>query len=314
MTFLQLLSVYLARKSRMQSPQVPHTFDVKEYKILWSRITREWFDNQPNADDNVVADPRFRPSVVSRYITSPLMVCADPPPCGVLLSSLSQAPHKNHHRETFPAQVRINLLVLRSIIVRMAATTTTTTGSSRRGMRRCCTVHQRSRTTVVLLAQLFAALLLLLMASSDISGAFAFVSSSSSSSSRAAAASASRSDRRSAQTTATTSPADAGVRELRYSANRDEDSDNSGEDVSVTWLTTDDETATTTANPQSTTTTTMETRSAGSASGSSKWDSLNPKIKERIVRAGQERAIANKKKREPDTDKKRRTYTHVLYD
>ena len=39
----------------------------------------------------------------------------------------------------------------------------------------------------------------------------------------------------------------------------------------------------------------------------SRWESLNPKIKERIVKAGQERAIANKKKREPAQAKKRRT-------
>jgi len=40
----------------------------------------------------------------------------------------------------------------------------------------------------------------------------------------------------------------------------------------------------------------------------SRWDELNPKIKERIVRAGQERAIANKQKREPELAKKRRTF------
>lgn len=38
----------------------------------------------------------------------------------------------------------------------------------------------------------------------------------------------------------------------------------------------------------------------------SRWDSLNPKIKARIVKEGQERAIRNKKKREPAEVKKRR--------
>jgi hypothetical protein len=38
-----------------------------------------------------------------------------------------------------------------------------------------------------------------------------------------------------------------------------------------------------------------------------KWDLLHPDIRQRIQRAGQERAVANKKKREPETDKKRRT-------
>jgi hypothetical protein len=43
---------------------------------------------------------------------------------------------------------------------------------------------------------------------------------------------------------------------------------------------------------------------------SARWDSLNPKIKERIIKKGQERAIANKKKREPAQDKRRRKWTH----
>ena len=38
----------------------------------------------------------------------------------------------------------------------------------------------------------------------------------------------------------------------------------------------------------------------------SRWDSLNPKIKARIVKEAQERAIRNKKKREPVAEKKRR--------
>jgi predicted RNA-binding protein with RPS1 domain len=41
---------------------------------------------------------------------------------------------------------------------------------------------------------------------------------------------------------------------------------------------------------------------------SSRWGSLNPAVKERIIQKGQERAIANKKKREPEQDKKRREY------
>jgi hypothetical protein len=41
---------------------------------------------------------------------------------------------------------------------------------------------------------------------------------------------------------------------------------------------------------------------------SSRWGSLNPSVKERIIQKGQEKAIANKKKREPEQDKKRREY------
>jgi predicted RNA-binding protein with RPS1 domain len=41
---------------------------------------------------------------------------------------------------------------------------------------------------------------------------------------------------------------------------------------------------------------------------SSRWDSLNPTVKDRVIQKGQERAIANKKKREPGHDKKRREY------
>ncbi|KAL7568397.1 hypothetical protein ACA910_012116 [Epithemia clementina (nom. ined.)] len=43
----------------------------------------------------------------------------------------------------------------------------------------------------------------------------------------------------------------------------------------------------------------------------SKWDQLNPNVKQRIVKAAQERAIANKKKREPEQDKKRRLLMFV---
>jgi transcriptional accessory protein Tex/SPT6 len=42
--------------------------------------------------------------------------------------------------------------------------------------------------------------------------------------------------------------------------------------------------------------------------GISRWDSLNPKIKSRIVREAQERAIRAKKRREPSSVKKRRLY------
>ena len=45
---------------------------------------------------------------------------------------------------------------------------------------------------------------------------------------------------------------------------------------------------------------------------SSPWDSLNPKIKARIVQAGQERAIANKKKTESAQTKKRRKLVGLL--
>ncbi|GAX13928.1 small subunit ribosomal protein S1 [Fistulifera solaris] len=44
---------------------------------------------------------------------------------------------------------------------------------------------------------------------------------------------------------------------------------------------------------------------------SSRWDSLNPRVKERLVKAGQERAIVNKKKRESDQTKKRRMMMFV---
>ncbi|KAL3775005.1 hypothetical protein ACHAW5_003743 [Stephanodiscus triporus] len=40
----------------------------------------------------------------------------------------------------------------------------------------------------------------------------------------------------------------------------------------------------------------------------SRWDSLNPKIKSRIVKEAHERAIRNKKRREPASEKKRRLY------
>lgn len=41
---------------------------------------------------------------------------------------------------------------------------------------------------------------------------------------------------------------------------------------------------------------------------STRWDNLNPKIKARIVKSGQERAIVNKQKTEGVHSKKRRAY------
>jgi hypothetical protein len=38
-----------------------------------------------------------------------------------------------------------------------------------------------------------------------------------------------------------------------------------------------------------------------------RWQALNPKLKERLIEKGQQRAIANKAKRESALDKKRRT-------
>jgi hypothetical protein len=42
--------------------------------------------------------------------------------------------------------------------------------------------------------------------------------------------------------------------------------------------------------------------------GRQRWENLNPKIKQRLVEKGEAKAIANKKKREPSADKKRRKY------
>lgn len=47
--------------------------------------------------------------------------------------------------------------------------------------------------------------------------------------------------------------------------------------------------------------------------GRQRWESLNPKIKQRLIEKGQERAIANKKKREPASDKKRRECPFNLF-
>ena len=46
--------------------------------------------------------------------------------------------------------------------------------------------------------------------------------------------------------------------------------------------------------------------------GRQRWENLNPKIKERLVEKGQAKAIANKKKREPAGDKKRRKFNLVF--
>ena len=43
---------------------------------------------------------------------------------------------------------------------------------------------------------------------------------------------------------------------------------------------------------------------------SNRWESLHPKLKQRLIEKGQARAIANKKKREPAQDKKRRVMMH----
>jgi hypothetical protein len=42
--------------------------------------------------------------------------------------------------------------------------------------------------------------------------------------------------------------------------------------------------------------------------GRQRWENLNPKMKQRLIEKGQERAVANKQKREPAADKKRREY------
>lgn len=50
-------------------------------------------------------------------------------------------------------------------------------------------------------------------------------------------------------------------------------------------------------------------KKGASTSTMSRWTSLNPKIKERIVKEAHERAIRNKKRREPAATKKRRLYS-----
>jgi hypothetical protein len=46
--------------------------------------------------------------------------------------------------------------------------------------------------------------------------------------------------------------------------------------------------------------------------GASRWANLNPAIKARIIKEGQEKAIRNKEKREPKDAKKRREFLLVL--
>lgn len=51
---------------------------------------------------------------------------------------------------------------------------------------------------------------------------------------------------------------------------------------------------------------TAETDQVKKKKSMTRWGSLNPKVKARIVKEAHERAIRNKKKREPAADKKRR--------
>ena len=44
----------------------------------------------------------------------------------------------------------------------------------------------------------------------------------------------------------------------------------------------------------------------------SHWDNMNPRIKERLIKEGQERAVANKRKRESAQTKKRRKYEFMM--
>ena len=48
-------------------------------------------------------------------------------------------------------------------------------------------------------------------------------------------------------------------------------------------------------------------------SGRQRWENLNPKIKQRLIEKGQERAVINKKKREPAADKKMREYMTLQF-
>lgn len=93
------------------------------------------------------------------------------------------------------------------------------------------------------------------------------------------------------------------VTPLWYSSKTNVDDGDGDDEITVTWLEDpEDGELGTITRPTATLPSTTAT-----VSSSSRWDSLNPKIKERLIKAGQERAIANKKKREPDHDKKRRT-------
>lgn len=67
-------------------------------------------------------------------------------------------------------------------------------------------------------------------------------------------------------------------------------------DISVAWIDEEDEEDEPAA----------EAQSVEEKIKSSRWDALNPRVKERLVKSGQERAIVNKKKRESEQTKKRR--------
>lgn len=54
--------------------------------------------------------------------------------------------------------------------------------------------------------------------------------------------------------------------------------------------------------------TSKENRERGA--GRQRWENLNPKIKQRLIEKGQQKAIENKKKREPARDKKRRKFRY----
>jgi hypothetical protein len=51
--------------------------------------------------------------------------------------------------------------------------------------------------------------------------------------------------------------------------------------------------------------------SKDSSRTTSRWSSMNPQIKKRIIEEAQQRAIRNKQKREPVADKKRRESFHI---
>ena len=53
-------------------------------------------------------------------------------------------------------------------------------------------------------------------------------------------------------------------------------------------------------------------KEGGGALGRQRWDNIRPTIKKRLIEKGQAKAIANKKKREPAADKKRRKYELTL--
>lgn len=55
---------------------------------------------------------------------------------------------------------------------------------------------------------------------------------------------------------------------------------------------------------------TSQTAKKEKGAGRKRWEALNPKIKQRLIADGQARAIANKKKREPASDKKRSESNH----